>query len=76
MKTTCSTCGAEIIWAKIDGKAIPLNKRRVRAYRQMGDVMRSGERTDGDDEWFFENLVHISHFVTCPQASQHSKKGR
>jgi hypothetical protein len=68
VKTTpCESCGAEVIWAEIDGKRIPLNKRRVRAY--LGPV----------DEGFavprFEKraLVHISHFVTCPNASSHSK---
>ncbi len=65
----CKSCGAEILWAEIDGKRIPLNKRRVRAYRS-NDFR---ELRCGDDSVY---LVHISHFVACPNASEHSKRGK
>jgi hypothetical protein len=72
VKTTpCESCGAEVIWAEIDGKRIPLNKRRVRAY--LGPVDEGFVPGGGLRCFEKRALVHISHFVTCPNASSHSK---
>lgn len=73
---TCEKCGAALIWAqgvKADGTRgwIPMNKRRVRAY----DISEDGL---GPPEFLVVErdrkplLVHISHFVTCPNASEFS----
>ncbi len=80
MKTECSTCGAEIVWAKIDGKTIPLNKRRVRVYRTEEDGSFAMEKTvDSRRGNSMASVVpvlrYISHFNTCPDASSHSKGG-
>jgi len=71
---TCRSCGAEIIWADIGGKRIPLNKRRVRAYRRRMDQDPDGHIHEIRGENLEPALFHISHFVTCPNASEHGKR--
>ena len=82
MTFRCHTCNAEIRWAEIDGKRIPLNKRRVRAYEvykerwttlHVGDLSDLHPAADNLPPPGTPHLVHISHFITCPQASSHSK---
>ena len=78
MTDRCSSCGAQIVWAKFKDKAIPLNKRRVRAYLAEEGDFHLLENTDlsgfpGWPEVEAPLLVHISHFLTCPNASSHSK---
>ena len=67
----CKTCGKAIVYAdivKADGTPgkIPLDMVAP-CYRikSDGDVV-VGERAQD---------VRVSHFATCPQASQHSKRG-
>jgi hypothetical protein len=79
--TTCESCGAEIICAKIDGKTLPLNKRRVRVYRMEEDGSFELEKTvDPRQGNSMASVVpclrYISHFITCPNASLRSKKER
>ena len=79
-KATCRSCGAAIIWATTEeGKRIPLNATRVRGYavevgsglgKPMTVARRLGTTGVGDD------LFHVSHFTTCPNATEHSKGGR
>jgi hypothetical protein len=64
----CRSCQAAILWVKHDGRNIPMNVRRVRAY-QIRDI---GALEEAPFVFDFE-LAHISHFVTCPNASEHSK---
>lgn len=70
----CASCGARIIWAKMEsGKAIPLNYVRVQTYyRRSGDTWAPILEEDTDKP----ALRHISHFVSCPNAAQHSKRGQ
>ena len=71
----CKSCGAEMVWAEIDGKRVPLNKRRVRVYRAQHESLGDGfEEVRGNDGK--AALFHISHFITCPHAAEHSKGGR
>lgn len=73
--STCRSCGARIIWAEHGGERIPLNATRVRLYELLGPpgnepiarTMVEGARP---------LLGYVSHFVSCPNASQHSKRGR
>lgn len=77
--STCSSCGAQILWAVINGKPIPLNWRRVRAYvvedygkeefKELLGCDLGGAHDLGDDPL----LVRVSHFISCPQASEHSR---
>ncbi len=73
-RTTCSSCGAHIVWATVRGedgqqKRIPLNASHVRAF--IWDQPGSDAREDAFTDM---GQVRISHFVTCPNAAQHSKK--
>lgn len=58
----CRSCDSDIVWADVNGKKIPLNKRRVRVY---------GLGTDGGA--VDNGVMHISHFNTCPDATKWSK---
>lgn len=64
---TCKSCGKKIVWIRTpEGKAIPLDP-----------VPACYRITDGDDpdhvQGERDENVLVSHFVTCPNASQHSK---
>ena len=72
----CTSCGAKIIHANQPGRTgtIPLNARRVRAYVLNDDGSRTVAsqvvvEVDGAES----DLFFVSHFLTCPNASQHSK---
>lgn len=79
--SVCRSCGANIVWATVGGKRVPLNATRVQAYvddpvkgidsLRYRDIDR-GAQADAEKPY----LVRISHFLTCPQASQHSRGGR
>jgi len=65
----CRTCNARIVWAKLDSeKRIPLNYTRVRTYEIVEGVARPVLSSKGD-----VRLAFVSHFVSCPDAAQHSK---
>lgn len=71
MTDKCKSCGAEIIWiVDQDGTRLPVNKRRVRVYDQGEGVQPSQFLVWADQS---PKLYHISHFVTCPNATKHSK---
>lgn len=54
----CKTCGAKVKWATTpSGKKMPLDLGTTTARLENG-------------EWV---TVHISHFITCPQAAEHRK---
>ena len=73
--STCRSCGARIIWAEHGGERIPLNATRVRLYEIHEPPGRAIARTMVD-EGARPLLGYVSHFVSCPNASQHSKRGR
>ena len=80
-KGRCKSCGAAIAWATTkEGKLIPLNHTRVRTYftvlRDDG-TMEAVEHRQYDDEKQRDEvcLSYVSHFVSCPNATQHSKGG-
>jgi len=64
--TRCTSCKAAITWIELDGKRIPLDASApvYEMYPASGDNPR--------------RLSHcyVSHFSTCPNASQHSKSGK
>lgn len=65
----CSSCGAAIFWARtLDGKPLPVNRVRARVYDNAGETVVGLE---GKPELFY-----VSHFLTCPSASQHSRGTR
>ena len=67
--TPCKACGAPVIWIKDqNGTKLPVNKVRVRAY--IVTERRSCYLHLDDNE---PRLVHVSHFTTCPGASEFSQ---
>lgn len=72
----CSSCGAKIIDASQPGKegTIPLNARRARAYvlDESGSRPVASQVVVALDE-AESDLFFVSHFLTCPHASEHSK---
>lgn len=69
-----------LVWAqgvRADGTRgwIPMNKRRVRAYEISVDGLGPPEflAVERNDQAL---LVHVSHFTTCPNASEFSKGRR
>ena len=74
----CSTCGREVIWAvSPTGARLPLDARAVTVYclsdRDPPDAMEVICETPIGD---LANKVYVSHFLTCPQASQHSRQNK
>lgn len=77
----CGTCGARIRWAKKDGKNHPFNYSRVRVYnleqvgvgQKLSHLVRVPNETD-PGHGLEAALYYISHFTTCPHASQHSSR--
>jgi len=69
----CKSCDQEVIWIEDqNGTKLLVNKLRVRAYSPSSPgVFVYWATPDGEPE-----LVYISHFVTCPKATQHSKGGK
>jgi len=60
----CSSCGAEIIFAKTaSGKTMPLSV----ASKQKRVVLSDGDATA------MVRDTYLSHFADCPNASQHRK---
>jgi len=72
----CDSCGADIMWREDqNGVTHPLNYRRVRVYHEDGCYMEVGHLHvyDNADEGAKPLLMRISHFLTCPNAKEHSK---
>jgi hypothetical protein len=73
----CSSCHAEILWKKTDrGKSIPLDKEpvedgNIRINGAHADVLSALELTAAREDG---ELLHKSHFATCPNARKHRKK--
>jgi len=66
------------VWTKgvkADGTRgwIPMNKRRVRVYQISQDGLGPPEFVTVEDRGK-PLLAHISHFTTCPNASEFSQK--
>jgi len=65
MKCNGPNCGVEILRAEIDGKKIPLNKTRARAYIRVRDGFKQ-----------LPEPVYISHFWTCPDKDKFSGRNK
>lgn len=82
--TKCRSCGTDIIWAVLpSGKKCPLDAEPITLalkpsphtscydleWRGANVYAFTGERTLDEDSTFY-----VSHFATCPNAREHSKK--
>lgn len=64
--TPCKGCGKPIVWGETsEGKAIPLDPRPP-VYRIMRHDLAGDPKVHRDKE------AMVSHFATCPKASQFS----
>ena len=62
----CSSCGAEIIWAKTPaGKNMPLDAKP--------ETRWIAEGGGGQESTCRPVQVRVSHFSTCPNADQHRR---
>jgi len=78
MSTTCSTCGAEVIWARtVTGRLMPVDPEPVPGGNI--ELIKPNDPREPLEAhvvtpWFGEKR-HVSHFVGCPQADQHRRVG-
>lgn len=62
---TCRTCGSRIRWIITpNGSKHPIDYDPIRLWQYNQET----------DSWGYINMGHRSHFKTCPDAEQHSKK--
>lgn len=79
----CRGCGRPIIWIKTPGgKSIPCDPREVAYWQCRGGrhriVTRNGEVVSAELEGMpgtMTGIGYISHFATCPQATNFRKRG-
>jgi hypothetical protein len=76
--TKCSSCGAQIIWAKtMTGKAMPLDAKPDSAgnvsLKSGFAVVYGGNKHNGEDRPRWDGVLYKSHFATCPNAKSHRK---
>jgi hypothetical protein len=73
-QSTCSTCGAALIWAvTVAGRRIPLDAE-PEPYGMYGLVDGKAVSLAGSMMTpAFAGSRHRSHFETCPQASSHGR---
>lgn len=70
--STCSSCGAQILWIRtLSGRPMPVDATPVQVMVHLGQ----GERDERGDmvPLYSSKRGYISHFATCPNASQHRK---
>lgn len=85
MNDRCKSCGAKIEWKVLrSGKRCPM--QRVRSVyvgpegsNEVGSLSLNMLRLREDGEFEDSEMplppMYVSHFETCPNASQHSKRG-
>lgn len=68
----CKTCGRNIVWAKTEGgKAMPLDIEAVDGGNVELDLATRVAKVVKPELGMRQ---FVSHFVTCPQASEHRKR--
>lgn len=76
----CKSCGRDIIWATSPtGANLPLDARPVTPYRLQPSTTPPGKIYAVPSEADIKGAdmkLRISHFLTCPNAAQHSKGNR
>lgn len=76
----CRGCGKPIVWIELDGKKIPLDPRApvYRVWPADDGGLRTpqtGERApQKSTETYLAPLYMVSHFATCPKASDFSRR--
>lgn len=71
--SVCRSCGAEIVWAlTASGKRMPLDAQSLPL--PPGRFILSGDDPPVATPLRVVTSTYVSHFATCPNASQHRKK--
>lgn len=87
--TTCKSCGATIVWIKTqNGRSMPCDAAAVEYQENYkgsativtddGRVLRANIVTAAGNSPLtpvIDGKGYISHFATCPYASQHRRRG-
>ena len=76
--TTCRSCGEEIIfaphWGAPQGRLMPIDARPAEGGNlAVIDGVYVIVRDRGNAQRWQDSL-HLSHFVTCPKATQHRRR--
>jgi hypothetical protein len=74
MSAVCGSCGAAIVWAKTSNdKPMPLDAEPSSdgniQYAYGRAIYLGTEEREASNE-----PLYVSHFATCPQASQHRRR--
>lgn len=87
-RSDCSTCGAEMIWTTSPaGRPLPLDANAVQdlndprltsrsilyTYRRATDGAQQATKVTTRHDFTVEP-VYLSHFQTCPNAREHSRR--
>ena len=77
MGASCRSCGAAILWCETTGgKRMPLDAKPAKTIVLDGDGPRSVAAGDQHPAPLARVIDgYTSHFVTCPNAAQHRKRG-
>lgn len=74
----CRSCGAEIVWIKMEsGKSMPCDRELVTFISGGGPqtfVTPAGKVERGRRSNKGDLTGYISHFATCPNANQHRRR--
>lgn len=78
--SSCQGCGAPILWAKTaEGKAIPLDPRAIVYTVDAAELKDDGQVLSlrvTQEKGEVVGRAFVSHFATCPKASNFSSGGR
>ncbi len=75
MSNECKSCKTKIVWCKTSkGKMIPVNLFSLPEKDKLLliDRWRKGDNTPLN----FNPQMHVAHFATCPNASEHHQNKR
>ncbi len=71
MSATCSSCGAEIVWAvTMNGRPAPCDAKPIKVLVWTGRLISTAH---GQAQEVEVKTAFVSHFVTCPNAAQHRR---
>lgn len=82
---TCRSCGASVLWATTPrGKKCPMDQLPLAEGAEVPKniirwrLVSFGKRLEAVPAKFGEVAadLHLSHFATCPNAREHSRKGK
>jgi hypothetical protein len=79
---TCRSCGATVVWVKVNGRPHPCDPDPatmvvshvvVNPATGNGRVLKADDLEQAESWVAFGATVHRSHFSSCPNAAEHRK---